>query len=142
MFLEKKKWITAKTLCFGHFPYGGRFRGSGHPPGDTAPERHDRSPGDFFAGLKAEHERKLRIKSTGEVIPPEVFPNGDTRPQLLVRSRYLLFKSAENWNEYVMTISQEGRSPLGYNSPDTMSLMRFVPVHPHHVAWKSVPGPG
>ena len=44
-------------------------------------------------------------------------------------------------NEYVMTISQGGRSPWGYNSPDTMSLMRFVSVRPHHVARKPVPGP-
>ena len=52
-----------------------------------------------WEALRAEHERKLCIKATGEVIPPEVFSNGDTRPQLLVRSRYLLFKSAEKWTD-------------------------------------------
>ena len=52
-----------------------------------------------WEALKAEHERKLWIKATGEVIPPETFANGDTRPQLLVRSRYLLFKSAEKWTD-------------------------------------------
>lgn len=30
---------------------------------------------------------------------PEVFENGDTRKQLLARSRYLLFKSQEKWTE-------------------------------------------
>lgn len=30
---------------------------------------------------------------------PEVFGNGDTRKQLLARSRYLLFKSREKWTE-------------------------------------------
>ena len=40
-----------------------------------------------------------------------------------------------------MTISQGGRSPWDYNAPDTMSVMRFVPVRPHHVAWKPVPVP-
>ena len=30
---------------------------------------------------------------------PFRFPNGDTRPELLVRSRYLLFKSADKWTE-------------------------------------------
>ena len=30
---------------------------------------------------------------------PKVFPNGDTRKQLLARSRYLLFKSQEKWTE-------------------------------------------
>ena len=55
--------------------------------------------GHRWEALKAEHERKLWIKATGEVIPPEVFSNGDTRPQLLVRSRYLLFKSADKWTD-------------------------------------------
>ncbi len=30
---------------------------------------------------------------------PEVFNNGDTKKQLLARSRYLLFKSQEKWTE-------------------------------------------
>ena len=30
---------------------------------------------------------------------PFRFSNGDTRPELLVRSRYLLFKSADKWTE-------------------------------------------
>lgn len=30
---------------------------------------------------------------------PFRFPNGDTRPELLIRSRYLLFKSADKWTE-------------------------------------------
>lgn len=55
--------------------------------------------GHRWEALKADHERKLWIKATGEVVPPEVFLNGDTRPQLLVRSRYLLFKSADKWTD-------------------------------------------
>lgn len=50
-----------------------------------------------WEALKAEHERKVWVRETGEDLPAEVFANGDTRPQLLVRSRYLLFKSAEKW---------------------------------------------
>lgn len=30
---------------------------------------------------------------------PFHFSNGDTRPELLIRSRYLLFKSADKWTE-------------------------------------------
>ena len=30
---------------------------------------------------------------------PFHFPNGDTRPELLIRSRYLLFKSTDKWTE-------------------------------------------
>ena len=37
----------------------------------------------------------------------EVFANGDTRPQLLARSRYLLFKSAEKWTQ-----SQHARAKI------------------------------
>ena len=34
-----------------------------------------------------------------EEYEPEVFENGDTRKQLLARSRYLLFKSRNKWTE-------------------------------------------
>lgn len=60
-----------------------------------------------WEALKSEHERKLHMRDTGELIPQETFSNGDTRPQLLVRSRYLLFKSAEKW-----TPSQKERSKI------------------------------
>ena len=55
--------------------------------------------GHRWEALRAEHERRLWTRTTGEVVPPEIFPNGDTRPQLLARSRYLLFKSAEKWTD-------------------------------------------
>ena len=38
-------------------------------------------------------------KQTGKPYAPFRFPNGDTRPELLIRSRYLLFKSADKWTE-------------------------------------------
>ena len=38
-------------------------------------------------------------KHAGKPYTPFRFPNGDTRPELLARSRYLLFKSAEKWTE-------------------------------------------
>ena len=55
--------------------------------------------GHRWEALRAEHERRLWTRTTGEAVPPEIFPNGDTRPQLLARSRYLLFKSAEKWTD-------------------------------------------
>ena len=48
--------------------------------------------GHRWEALKADHKRKLGDPDTGEILPPEIFPNGDSRPQLLARSRYLLFK--------------------------------------------------
>ena len=63
--------------------------------------------GHRWEALRAEHERKLWVRETGEAVPPETFPNGDTRPRLLARSRYLLFKSAEKWTD-----SQKARARI------------------------------
>lgn len=38
-------------------------------------------------------------KLDGKQYIPEVLPNGDTKKQLLARSRYLLFKSGEKWTQ-------------------------------------------
>ena len=38
-------------------------------------------------------------KHAGKPYAPFRFSNGDTRPELLIRSRYLLFKSADKWTE-------------------------------------------
>ena len=35
----------------------------------------------------------------GEAYEPYRYPNGDTRKELLIRSRYLLFKSADKWTD-------------------------------------------
>lgn len=38
-------------------------------------------------------------KLNGENYLPFSYPNGDTREELLIRSRYLLFKSARKWTD-------------------------------------------
>ncbi|WP_212126129.1 transposase, partial [Bacteroides pyogenes] len=38
-------------------------------------------------------------KLTGNKYYPKVFVNGETKKELLARSRYLLFKSAEKWTD-------------------------------------------
>ena len=52
-----------------------------------------------WEALKAEHKRRLWVRETGEDLPAAKFENGETRAQLLVRSRYLLFKSYEKWTD-------------------------------------------
>lgn len=75
-----------------------------------------------WEALKAEHERKVWVRETGEDLPAEVFSNGDTRPQLLVRSRYLLFKSAEKW-----TPSQRERAKILFGQyPDLERAYRLT----------------
>ena len=49
-------------------------------------------------------------KSDNKRYIPEVFENGDTRKQLLARSRYLLFKSREKWTE-----KQKARARILFN---------------------------
>ena len=49
--------------------------------------------------LQQSNEEMEECKQTGKIYTPYRFPNGDTRPELLIRSRYLLFKSADKWTE-------------------------------------------
>jgi transposase len=48
--------------------------------------------------INEETEAKEQAKLSGEKYVPEVFSNGDTKKQLLARSRYLLFKSGDKWS--------------------------------------------
>lgn len=49
--------------------------------------------------LQQSNEEMEECKQEGKTYTPYRFPNGDTRPELLIRSRYLLFKSADKWTE-------------------------------------------
>ena len=49
--------------------------------------------------LQQANEEMEECKLLGKPYTPFRFPNGDTRPELLIRSRYLLFKSADKWTE-------------------------------------------
>ena len=60
--------------------------------------------------INEETEKKEEAKLTGEKYEPFVYINGDTRKQLLARSRYLLFKSPDKWSE------SQKRSCLLYTS--------------------------
>lgn len=57
--------------------------------------------------LQQSNEEMEECKQAGKAYKPYCFPNGDTRPELLVRSRYLLFKSADKW-----TKSQKERAKI------------------------------
>ncbi|SFF96624.1 Transposase [Salegentibacter agarivorans] len=47
--------------------------------------------------LENEQIKQARLKQKS--FSPETFANGDTRKQLLARSRYLLYKAPSNWTE-------------------------------------------
>lgn len=49
--------------------------------------------------IQADTDAREEAKSLGKSYTPVVLANGDTPKQLLARSRYLLFKSADKWTE-------------------------------------------
>ena len=60
--------------------------------------------------MDRENAMKKEAKAKGEDIKPEIFSNGDTEKQLLIRSRYLLFKARKFWTE-----SQHKRAQILFN---------------------------
>lgn len=49
--------------------------------------------------IQQANDEMEEAKLKGERYEPFRYPNGDTRKELLIRSRYLLFKSADKWTE-------------------------------------------
>lgn len=49
--------------------------------------------------IQQANDEMEEAKLSGKKYIPEVLPNGDTKKELLARSRYLLFKSPEKWTD-------------------------------------------
>lgn len=49
--------------------------------------------------IQMANDEMEEAKLNGQDFEPYRYPNGDTRKELLIRSRYLLFKSADKWTE-------------------------------------------
>ncbi len=49
--------------------------------------------------ISEDNDLKIEAKGLNKKYKPIMFSNGDTKKQLLARSRYLLFKSREKWTE-------------------------------------------
>jgi len=60
-----------------------------------------------WKAIEEENTAIGQAKKSGEKYYPHVFPNGDTLKELLVRSRYLLYKFEEDW-----TINQAKRAAI------------------------------
>lgn len=75
-----------------------------------------------WEALDDENDKILEARITDKEYIPERFSNGDTRKQLLARSRYLLFKSAEKWTE-----SQKKRANILFDLyPDLKQAYSFT----------------
>lgn len=70
-----------------------------------------------------EEENRLRkeAREKGEKYVPQVFENGDTRRQLLLRSRCLLFKSPAHW-----TSSQRQRAEILFREYDDLKQFYYL----------------
>ena len=52
-----------------------------------------------WEAIDEENEAITKSKELGVKFTPKIFSNGDTKKQLLARSRYFLFKSQEKWSD-------------------------------------------
>ena len=67
-----------------------------------------------WEALQEDKDKRENAKLNKEKYTPSTYENGDTKKELLVRSRYLLFKSSEKW-----TSSQKQRAEILFDQyPD------------------------
>jgi transposase len=52
-----------------------------------------------WEAIQADTDAREEAKLNGKIYTPEILENGDTLKELLARSRYLLFKSADKWTD-------------------------------------------
>ena len=72
--------------------------------------------------IDADNESRMMAKETGKDYIPDTYHNGDTRKQLLARSRHLLFKSPEKWSK-----SQKTRAAILFEEyPDIKEAYSLV----------------
>ncbi|MCG8883922.1 transposase [Tenacibaculum finnmarkense] len=60
--------------------------------------------------IDIENEEISKLKNTSTIYKPEILENGETKRQLLARSRFTLFKSQEKW-----TNNQKERAVILFN---------------------------
>ena len=75
-----------------------------------------------WSAIDLENEELNKAKATHKSYRPQLFSNGDTRKQLLARSRYLLYKAPSNWTE-----NQDERSKIIFSEyPDIKLAFNLV----------------
>ena len=66
---------------------------------DSASALEERRHKHRWDAIQQANDEMEKAKLGGKYYVPFRYPNGDTRKELLIRSRYLLFKSAEKWTD-------------------------------------------
>ncbi len=70
--------------------------------------------------IQQANEEMEEAKQKNEDYVPYRYANGDTRRELLIRSRYLLFKSADKWTE------RQKQRAAKYYSKNTLTLKKHM----------------
>ncbi len=71
-----------------------------------------------WKAIEEENSIIRQVKERGDKYYPEVLANGDTLKELLVRSRYLLYKFEEEW-----TVTQSKRASILFEKYPTLKLV-------------------
>ena len=88
-----------------------------------------------WKAIKEENEKIKQAREEGKAYRPAVYKNGDTKKQLLARSRYLLFTSKSNWGarqaERAEILFQE--FPKVKQAYDLAMMFRFCYENSHSI---------
>jgi transposase len=77
--------------------------------------------------INRETEARKQAKLSNEIYIPELLENGDSHKQLLARSRYLLFKSADKWTD-----KQKRRAKLLFELYPDIKIRLFSDAFPEN----------
>jgi len=111
-----------KTICIKCFPKAIQVTDRFHVQKLALEALQDIRIKHRWDAIDLENENIKEARAKDKTYKPEIFDNGDTRKQLLARSRYLLYKAPSNWTE-----SQYQRSKILFNEyPDIKTAFDLV----------------
>jgi transposase len=113
---------SMKTICKKCFPKATQVTDRFHVQKLALEALQDIRIKHRWDAIDLENEQIKQARALNKRYNPEIFNNGDTRKQLLARSRYLLYKAPSNWTE-----NQYQRSKILFNEyPDIKVAFNLV----------------
>lgn len=113
---------SMKTICKKCFPKAMQVTDRFHVQKLALEALQDIRIKHRWDAIDLENENTKQAKTKDKVYNPPTFSNGDTRKQLLARSRYLLYKAPNNWTQ-----NQYNRAQILFNEyPDIKTAFNLV----------------
>jgi transposase len=113
---------SMKTICKKCFPKAVQVTDRFHVQKLALEALQDIRIKHRWEAIDLENEKIKQARASNKRYNPEIFKNGDTRKQLLARSRYLLYKNPSKW-----TKNQYQRSAILFNEyPDIKVAFNLV----------------